>query len=301
MRILVVLVFWFLLLMTACTSPSAPPQASPNAKRYTLNGKIVSVDKAAKKAKIDHDRIEGFMDRMTMEFPIHSDHVWTELTPGVEIKADLVVDPTANDPYWLENIAIIAGAKPGQQEVAVDDRFAQIGHEVPDFVLTDQDKKKFSFKDYRGKAFAVTFIYARCPLPDYCIRMSTSFSDLALELNKEPDLKDKVRLVSISFDPENDTPEKLRSYGLGYLGKDAKPDFTIWRLAVAPDSEVRKIADFFGLRYEVDPNDKTQFIHSLRTAVVSPDGKVTKIFSGSDWTTAQLRDELVAASASATN
>ncbi len=279
-------------LLTSCSSPSTPPQASANAKRYPLTGKVVSVDKAAKKAKVDHDKIEGFMDRMTMDFPIHEDHVWSELAPDVEIRADLVVDSTAKDPYWLENITIIAAAKPGQPELAVDDRFAQIGLEVPDFSLVNQDNKRFNFKDYRGKALAVTFIYARCPLPDFCIQMSTSFSDLALQLNKEPELKDKIRLLSISFDPANDTPEKLRSYGIGYLGKDAKPDFTVWQLAVGSDAEVRKVADFFGLRYEVDQNDKTQFNHSLRTAVISPEGKVTKIFSGSDWTTAQLRDEL---------
>jgi len=58
---------------------------------------------------------------------------------------------------------------------------------------------------------------------------------------------------------------------------------------------VRKIADFYGLRYEVDPNNKAIFNHSLRTAVISPDGKVTKIFAGSDWTPTQLIDALKAA------
>ena len=108
------------------------------------------------------------------------------------------------------------------------------------------------------------------------------------------DLKDKMRLVSVSFDPENDTPEKLRSYGQGYLGKDAKPDFSVWQLAVGNDKEVRSIADFFGLRYETDQNDKTQINHSLRTAVISPAGKVTKIFAGNDWTPNDLLKELKA-------
>jgi protein SCO1 len=159
--------------------------------------------------------------------------------------------------------------------------------------LTNQDGKRFSLKDYRGKALAVTFIYAQCPLPEYCIKMSTNFSDLNNNVvNSE--YRDKIRLLSISFDPERDTPEKLKSYGLGYMGKDAKPDFTVWQLAVGSEKEVRAVADFFGLRYEIDQNDKTQFNHSLRTAVIAPDGKVTKIFSGNEWTPGELQRELLA-------
>ena len=289
-------VLFVLLLFTfsACRSEENSGQASLNAKRYPLAGKVVSVDKAAKKAKVDHEKIEGYMDAMTMDFPIHADWVWDELTPGVEIRAELVVDSTAKEPYWLENIGIVASAKPGQSVPPINENFAQVGKEVPDFVLTDQDGKKFSLKDYRGKALAITFIYARCPLPDYCIKMSTAFSDLAIQLNADSVQKEKIRLLSISFDPENDTPEKLKSYGTGYLGKGVKPDFTVWQLAVGGDAEVRKIADFFGLRYEVDPNDKTQINHSLRTAVIAPDGKVTKIFAGNEWNPGGLLRELEA-------
>ena len=294
--------FAFLILtFSACGSGENSGQSSANAKRYPLVGKVVSVDKAAKKAKVDHEKIEGFMDAMTMDFPIHADWVWEELTPGAEIKAELVVDSTAKEPYWLENIGIVASAKPGQPVPPINENFAQIGREVPDFTLTNQDGKRFSLKDYRGKALAITFIYARCPLPEYCIKMSTNFSDLALRLTSREDLKDKYRLLSISFDPANDTPEKLRSYGTGYLGNSAKPDFTVWQLAVGKDEEVRKIADFFGLRYEVDPNDKTQINHSLRTAVIAPDGKVTKIFAGNEWTPGQLLDALEAASSPTQN
>jgi protein SCO1/2 len=100
--------------------------------------------------------------------------------------------------------------------------------------------------------------------------------------------------LSISFDPARDTPEKLKQYGQGYLGKDAKPDFTVWQLAVGSEKEVREVADFFGLRYEIDPNDKAQFNHSLRTAVIAPDGKVTKILGGNDWTPNDLLREIKA-------
>ena len=152
--------------------------------------------------------------------------------------------------------------------------------------------------EYRSRIFGTrpwrSHLYTKCPLPDYCIRMSTNFSDLANELAADAEFKDKIRLLSISFDPANDTPAKLREYGLGYLGPAAKPDFTIWQLAVGKDEQVRKIADFFGLRYEVDPNNKAQIAHSLRTVVIAPDGKVAQIFAGNEWTPGELLRELKA-------
>jgi len=231
------------------------------------------------------------MQAMTMEFPIHEDWVWNELQPGAEIRAELVVDNSAKDPYWLEKIGIVAAADPNQPAPEVNENFAQIGKPVPDFSLTNQDGKRISLKDFRGRALAITFIYARCPLPDYCIRMSTNFSDAANHINNDPALRDKLALLSVSFDPENDTPAKLKSYGLGYLGRGAT-DLGAWQLAVGTDAEVRKMADFFGLQYAVDKNDKTQINHSLRTAVISPDGTVAKIYAGNSWTTEQLLAEL---------
>jgi protein SCO1/2 len=124
--------------------------------------------------------------------------------------------------------------------------------------------------------------------------MSKHFSDLANQLNGNAELKDKIRLLSVSFDPQTDTPAKLKEYGQGYLGKDAKPDFTVWQLATGTDKEIKAVADFFGLRYEVDAQDKTQFNHSLRTVVVTPEGKVQKVFAGNEWTPNDLLRELQA-------
>ena len=291
MRYFILLLSAFLFL-SACKAPADTPSAS--AKRYPLKGRVVSVDKAAKKARIDHEKIDGFMDAMTMDFPVRADWVWEDLVPGSEIRAELVVDTTAKESFWIENIGIVAAPNPNQSPLPVNENFAQIGKEAPDFTLVNQDGKKLSLKDFRGKALAITFIYAQCPLPEYCIKMSTNFSDLANQLIADAELKDRIRLLSISFDPANDTPAKLKSYGSGYLGKGAKPDFTVWQLAVGSDADVRKIADFFGLRYEIDPNDKTQINHSLRTAVIAPDGKVTKILAGNEWKPADLLRELQA-------
>jgi protein SCO1/2 len=290
MRYAILLIFAAMIFSACKPAETATSNSSSTAKRYEFKGKVVSVDKQAKRATIDHEAIDGFMEAMTMDFPIHEDWIWSELQPGAEIRADLVVDNAAKEPFWLEKVGIVAAADPNAKPV-VNENFAQIGLPVPDFTLTNQDGKRISTKDFRGKALAITFIYAKCPLPDYCIKMSTNFSDAAMKINKDADLKNKIALLTISFDPENDTPAKLKSYGLGYMGQGAT-DLGVWQLAVGSESEVKKIADYFGLQYERDQNDKTQINHSLRTAVISPEGKVTKIYPGNKWTADELLKEL---------
>ncbi|HLM60638.1 MAG TPA: SCO family protein [Pyrinomonadaceae bacterium] len=286
-----ILILFSVFLFTACQKAETRQTTSAEVKRYPIKGKVISVDKAKKKATIKHEEIPGYMEAMTMDFPIREDWVWEDLNPGADVFAELVVDDNG---YWLEKIAISAAPNPNQPPLPVREDVAQIGNEVPDFTLTDQDGKRVSLKDYRGKALAITFIYSRCPIPTFCILMSKNFSDLANQLNGNGELKDKIRLLSVSFDPQTDTPAKLKEYGQGYLGKDAKPDFTVWQLATGTDKEIKAVADFFGLRYEVDENDKTQFNHSLRTVVVTPEGKVQKVFAGNEWTPNDLLKELQA-------
>ncbi len=286
-----ILILFSLLLFTACQKSQTQSQnATADAKHYALKGKVIAVDKAKKTATIKHEEVENYMPAMTMDFPVREDWVWEDLKPDADIRADLVVD---KDGFWLEKIGIVALPNPNQTPLPAREDVAQIGNEVPDFALTNQDGKKINLKEYRGKALAITFIYSRCPLPDYCILMSKHFSDLANQLN-DSDLKDKIRLLSVSFDPAVDTPAKLKEYGRGYLGKDSKTDFTVWNLATGSEKEVKTVADFFGLRYEVDETDKTQFAHSLRTIVVTPDGKVRRVFSGNEWTPNDLLKELQA-------
>lgn len=289
--LLIILFICFSMLITACGGEQQPVSNEANVKRYDLRGKVISVDKAAKRARIDHEEVPGFMERMTMDFPIKEDWVWNDLVPGVEIRADLVVDSSAKDPYWLEKIGIIAAPNP---DIAAPESTEpeQIGKDVPDVSLTDQNGKKISLKDYRGKTLGITFIYRECPLPEFCIKMSRLFSDAANQIAANAELKNKVRLLSVSFDPERDTPEKLKQYGLGYLGTDSPDDLTVWNLAVGDDKEVRKLADFFGLKYEVNEQNKAEINHNLVTAVVSPEGKVVKLLPGNRWSAESLLVEI---------
>ncbi|MEZ5345158.1 MAG: SCO family protein [Pyrinomonadaceae bacterium] len=279
-------------LFAACSTAENAESDPSKLKHYDLKGTILSVDKAGRKISVDHEEIPGYMSKMTMDFPVKDQVILNDLKPGSHITAVLVVD-NPNGKFWLDNIVTTSAPGPGDKPLPVKEEAAAEGKPMIDFSLVDQDNQKISLKDFTGKAWAVTFIYSECPLPDFCIAMSKHFSDAANKIVENEELKEKTRLLSVSFDPKRDTPEKLKSYGLGYLGKDSKAtDFKIWKLAAGEDKEIRKIADFFGLRYEVDKKDNTQFNHSLRTAVITADGKVAKVFSGNDWTVDELLREL---------
>jgi protein SCO1/2 len=89
------------LLLSACT-PSRKASDS-NAKRYSLKGKVVSVDKQSRMVNVDAEAIPGFMEAMTMPYKVKSESDLEQLSPGDSVTADLIVHA---DEYWLENVRV---------------------------------------------------------------------------------------------------------------------------------------------------------------------------------------------------
>lgn len=272
----------FSLIVSACSSTkpeSKSPPASSSAQRYEVKGKVVSVDKAEHKVTIAHEEIKGYMEAMTMPFTLLDDYVYSELKPGSQILATLVVDQGRS---WLED-AVVSNADPNQV-VKTEDAGVEpaTGTETPDFALVNQDGKKISFKQYRGKALIMTFIYTRCPLPEYCPLMTKNFETINRELQNKPALRDKTRLLSVTVDPDYDKPNVLRDYGARFASLD-NDGFKRWEFATGSPEQIKSVAKFFGLNYWKDDKDKNQVIHGLRTAIITPDGKVAKIYRHNDW------------------
>ena len=267
----------FCLSLTSCNSTPTAPKPSSSAKRYEIKGKVVSADKANHKVTIEHEEIPGYMEAMTMPFTLYDDWVYSELTPGASIQATLVVD---GEKSWLENPVVTKIADPslvGKNAETVAEPI--LGAAAPNFTLTNQDGKKISFNKYRGRTLILTFIYTRCPLPDYCPLMSRNFAQINQELQKNSALKVKTHLLSITVDPEYDKPKILREYGTHYIGSN-QSGLNQWEFATGSTDEIKKVAQFFGLNYWPE---KDQIIHALRTAIISPDGKVLKVYRGNDW------------------
>lgn len=262
------------------------PGASAEAKRFEIKGKVVSADKENHKVTIEHGDIPGYMDAMTMPFTLLDDWVYPELKPGAQIQATLVVDTGRT---WLENPVVTTIADPSLARTEDSGVEPTLGAPAPAFPLTNQDGKKINLDQYRGKAVLLTFIYTRCPLPDYCPLMSQNFAAVRRELEKNPALKEKIHLLSVTVDPAYDKPNVLREYGARFVGSNDRDGFKQWEFATGSPEEIKNIAQFFGLNYWPD---KDQIIHGLRTAIVSPEGKVARVYRGNEWKPGEVVQEL---------
>ncbi len=266
-----------LIALSACR-----PQRSATEKRYELAGKVVAVEKDKQMVTVAHEDIKELMPAMTMEFSVPARWVYeVPLVPGDHITATLVVDGLKQ---WLEDVVITKESSESTSPGGTARVEAKPGEEVPDYRLVNQDGKAIRIKNYRGKALLLTFIFTRCQMLDQCTLMSGNFETIDRELQKQPELRAKTHLLSISFDPEYDTPKVLRSYGGAYTGNYTDETFEHWEFASGTPDEVKGIAQFFGLRYNKDSETgQEQIIHSLRTALIGPDGKIAKVYRGNEW------------------
>ena len=260
------------LILCACFVPAC---RRSNERRYELKGKVVAVDADKHQVTVSHEDIKGYMPGMTMPFTVRDQIDLKELGPNDTLTATLVVDGTHT---WLEDLIVTQVNSDGSAMPAVV--MAKEGDEVPNFTLRNQNNREIHVRDYRGKTLLLTFIYTRCPVPEYCTLMSNNFAQIDRALGQDPALYEQTHLLSISIDPGYDTPEVLKSYGAAHTERYENETFAHWEFAGGTSEQVKKIAEYFGLTYFPE---KDQIIHALRTVIISPEGKIAKIYSGNDW------------------
>jgi protein SCO1/2 len=251
-----------------------------------MRGIVVSSDAAKGVVTIDTEAIPGLMGAMTMPYKLAQPGVATELHPGDHVTARLRV---STDSSVLDQIDVTAQAKPDYKP----EKFYNVpapGQTVPDFKFINQSGKTIGVDQFRGKALLVTFIYTRCPLPEYCIRMSRNFADIQKQLAADPALYGKTHLLTISFDPEHDTPKVLRSYGNTYLGGSGGQTFSHWDFAVPPAAELDAVDQFFDVG--VSPGSSNTLTHSLSTAVIAASGKIFRWYPSNDWEPSTVVDDI---------
>lgn len=268
--------------LLACVCFNASCWRNSNEKRYDLKGRVVVVEPEKHLVTVSHEEVKGFMPAMTMPFTVRSESDLQILAPEDQITATLVVDGSHS---WLEDLIIVRQSGNAASTTTVVQ--AKEGDEVPNYKLRNQNDREIRIRNYRGKALLLTFIYTRCPVPEYCTLMSNNFVQVDRELGQDPELYSKTHLLSISIDPAYDTPQVLRSYGSAHTERYQNETFAHWEFATGTKEQVKEIAEYFGLRYFPE---KDEIIHGLRTVIVGPDGKVAKIYSGNEW----KPDEIVA-------
>ncbi len=272
-----------------CSKSGQPTPGQPapvsGMQRYHLTGRVVSIDKRAKSVMIDAEDIPGYMTAMTMPYPVKDPGMLDKLAPGDQVTADVVVQ---GDDSWLENAVVTGHSTPPKPSSEM--HIPAAGEAVPDFAFVNQDNRSISLRRYRGQVLLITFIYTRCPFPDFCPRISHQFAAINRQLQSDPTLGRRTHLLSVSFDPVHDTPKILRSYGLSCSGNDNPTVFRHWEFAAPRAADLPAISTFFGLDYQQDGSEKdgTSITHSLSTAVIGPDGKIFRWYHGSDWQPSDL-------------
>ncbi len=276
-------------ILSGCHSTPRPDSSTAASdshfKVYKLHGKVMSINVAKSEVTVNHEAIAGFMEAMTMPYKVKDPNVVSELHPGDVITADVLVSQDADADVLLDHIVVVAQGK-ADYKPKVQYHVPSPGDQVPDFKLRNQDGRAISLGQFRGKNLLITFIYTRCPMPDFCPRVTRQFAQINRQLQADPALYNKTHLLCVSFDPENDTPDRLRAYGAAYIGGDAKSAFSHWDFAAPDEVMVDKMAQYFDVG--LTGGSDASITHTLSTTLIGADGKVVQFYPGNDWTVDQV-------------
>ena len=252
--------------------------ASACAKHYTTTGLVLSVTPPTT-VTISHDAFPGFMDAMAMPFELRDRAARVPVASGDRVRLRLAVKGGRS---YVDRLEVIS-AEPvdaGLKRTPSVPALVRVGAPVPDFELTDQSNAPVSLASLRGKVVAVTFIYTRCPLPDYCPRMIENFRALvrrfADRLNRD------LVLLTVSFDPKYDTPATLAAYASA--NRAGGPG---WHFLTGDPERIARVCEAFGIEYWAEEGLIT---HSLQTALIDRGGRLAATVEGKDFTPAQLGD-----------
>jgi protein SCO1/2 len=249
------------------------------ASHHSSTGLILRVDQPASTVTISHDAFPGYMDAMAMPFDLRGSARAAKLTPGDRVKFRLSVKGGHS---WVDRVEVVSAAPvdAGLQNTPAAPVLVPVGTAMPDFELTDQDGKPVSLSALKGKVVAVTFIYSRCPLPDYCPRMVENFKTVRARFADRMD-RDLV-FLTISFDPRYDTPEVLTKYAASQ-----RAVWPGWHFLTGDPAKIERVCNAFGIQYWAEEGLIT---HSLQTAIIDREGRLAATVEGKDFTPVQLGD-----------
>ena len=274
-RFIIRQLLWALPLLTLFAGCDRPPSnaTSPTVASYAVRGVLQSADATGGRAVIAHDEIPGYMVAMTMEFTAAQPAELAGLVPGDVLTFDLRVTDRESR---IVQVRKVGHTTPPAPAPTVD----AVGALLPDVALVDERGRSFRLAETKGGALAVTFIFTRCPLPDFCPRMNAHFASVQRALAASTG---KWRLLSVTMDPAYDTPARLAEYAARYQPGQR------WSFATGETAEVAKLTTALGLETK---GEGAALTHNLRTVVVDATGRVRRIFTGNEWQPEELIAEM---------
>lgn len=253
--------------------------AASCAAHHQARGLVLHVDPTSSTLTVSHDDIPGYMDGMVMPFRVSDPSALAEVRRGDRVAFRITVRKGA---ATIDRLTLLSAA-PADTGIILSPSapaLVTLGQKVPDFSLTDQRGREVSLASLRGSVVALTFIYTRCPLPDYCPRIVANLRALA---DRFPDrLGRDLALVSITFDPKYDTPEQLVAYA-----RASKADGPGWWFLTGTGQQIGRVCSLFGVEFWPDEGLIT---HTLQMAVIDRDGRLAATVEGRDYSARQLGD-----------
>jgi protein SCO1/2 len=281
--------FFLAYALVATTLLSACAQ-KPDERHYPLHGQVLSVEPARQLVTINHGDIKGFMPAMTMPYTVKDLKVLEGIAPGDVVDATLVVFSNGAHLTEMKKVGTAPlDPAPAAAPVATASsgfELLKTGDVVPDTAFLDQNGKRRRFADFKGSTVVMTFIYTKCPLPTFCPMMDRHFATIQKSLKTEPALA-KVHLVTVSFDPLTDTPAVLKAHA-----KTLDADLTRWTFLTGDRDEIDRFGARFGVSVSRALNDSRDITHNLRTVIIDADGKLERVYTGNEWTPAQILGDL---------
>jgi protein SCO1/2 len=249
------------------------------ATSHVATGLVLRVDAAASRLTISHDEVPGVMEPMVMPFDVRGASKLAGVRPGDRVSFRLV---QRKDGSHIDRVRLLsaAPADAGLVMTPATSTLVPIGSHVPDFSLIDQRGAPITLASLRGRVVVVTFIYTRCPLPDYCPRMITNLAAVRERFRER--VGTDLALLTITFDPQYDTPERLAAFA-----KSQKADVDGWYFLTGDANGIKQVCDAFGVEYWPDSGLIT---HTLQTAVIDRDGRLAAAVEGKDFTGRQIAD-----------
>lgn len=274
--------------------PSSSNENASSPRAFAANGVIQEIQPDAKTVVIKHQAISNYMDAMTMPFKVKEPEELAGFHRGDEITFQLHVTETES---WVDGITKIGTVPLGENKTPTNSQPAQIQvappkHPLLDYKFTNELGQAVSLNDFRGQALAITFFFTRCPLPDYCPRLSKNFQEASQKLKSMTNAPGNWHFLSITFDPEFDSPAMLKAYGESY-GYDPAH----WSFLTGPADKIGELARQSGVTYE---SDAGTINHNFRTLIVDTSGHLQMVFPTGGNLSDAIVDEIIKA-AGATN
>ena len=269
--------------MTVAVARSRQAGAGVSGRHFSVTG-VVTAAPADGNVMVAHDAIADYMPAMTMPFALVPGERVPALTPGDRVRFTLQVGdggPRATAFQVVGRDESVAAALRGGAAGASSR--LRPGDAFPDVSLVTQAGLPFTAGDLQGHVTAVTFVFTRCPMPEFCPLMIKRFQQVQRAMTTNPALGE-ARLLAVTLDPTFDTPPVLEAYATAMQADPAR-----WRFVTGRPTEIQRLTRAFAVHVE---RNGVLLDHTLATAVVGVDGRVVAIWRGNGWSAQDVLDTI---------